>query len=197
MDGSESIYFEELTKQELSTFTGAFVKVDIVSEQFAYSGETMALTIKVKAIVNVDSIQDQILALRQDKELQQQVKGQQEKLLAMEGQFVEIENKLTEMNDRPTPQDWLNWYNSLTFSKYSTLFEYEMEDRVKIWPSDMNGRLHWLQTKSELHGIANSHGVIFWIIPGQAFGTMSPGKSDVNWLWDHKQKGKRLIAVLD
>ncbi len=93
--GSAGASYSELTQQDISTFTGAFVKVDIVSEQFAYSGESMALTIKVKAIVNVDSIQDQILALRGDRDTQLKVKEQQQQITQMEASIRDLQKKLS------------------------------------------------------------------------------------------------------
>ncbi len=93
--GSGGSSYNELTQQDISTFTGAFVKVDIVTEQFAYSGETMALTIKVKAIVNVSSIYDQILALRSDRDLQQKLKDQQQQIAQMESSIRELQKRLT------------------------------------------------------------------------------------------------------
>ena len=92
--GSSVSSYDELTQQDISTFTGAFVKVDIVSEQWAYSGESMTITVAVKAIVDVVFIYEQILAIQQDKEQQQLVNAQQEQLNQIEADILDLQRHL-------------------------------------------------------------------------------------------------------
>jgi len=90
--------YSEITQQDISTYSGAFIKVDIVSEQFAYAGEIMTITIQVKAIIDIDVIFDQIIAIRNDRNLQQEIKDQQQQIAQMEASIREMQNKLNTNN---------------------------------------------------------------------------------------------------
>jgi fructose-specific phosphotransferase system component IIB len=131
--GSAGSSYDELTQQDISTFTGAFVKVDILSEQWSYSGENMTITVGVKAIVDVGSIYDQIVALKKDEALLEMMQEQQDQLSTMERQLDRLEQKVTEAKEEPKANDWLDWYDNLYFDRRSHLFEYEMEVNVKMY----------------------------------------------------------------
>ena len=87
--------FSELTEQDITTYASAFVKVDVLSENYEYVGQSIAITTKVRAIVNVDSIFDRIIAIESDNSQAEQLKDQQVQLEEMESNIRELQKKLT------------------------------------------------------------------------------------------------------
>jgi len=95
--GSMSGY-SELTKQDITTFTAAFVKVDVLSENYEYVGQSIVITTQVRAVVNVSSLLDQIIAVRSDKSQEEQIKKQQAQLAEMDTKIRDLQKKLTSGN---------------------------------------------------------------------------------------------------
>ncbi len=87
--------YSALTQQDVTTFTAAFVKVDVLSENYEYVGQSIAITTRVRAIVNVQSLLDQIIAIKSDKSQAEQLKKQQTQLTEMESRIRDLQKKLT------------------------------------------------------------------------------------------------------
>jgi fructose-specific phosphotransferase system component IIB len=87
--------FSELTQQDVTTYTAAFVKVDVLAENFEYVGQSIVITTRVRAVVNVQSIFDQIIAVKSDKTQEEQLKKQQTQINEMETRIRDLQKKLS------------------------------------------------------------------------------------------------------
>ena len=85
----------QLTKDEIVTYSAALLKVETVKEEWKFVGQNMAIDISVKADVDISKIKNQLLAITQDKSVQNKIKAQQRKLEELERKFINLQNKLS------------------------------------------------------------------------------------------------------
>lgn len=85
----------QLTKDEISTYSAALLKVETVTEEWKFVGQNMAIDISVKAEVDTGEIQDQLSKINRDKNIQYKIKEQQKQLEDLERKFLNLQNKLS------------------------------------------------------------------------------------------------------
>ena len=56
-----------LTKDEIKSYSAATLKVEIVSEKTEHTGESMAISMTVKAVVNINSLKEGIREMKNKK----------------------------------------------------------------------------------------------------------------------------------
>jgi len=124
--------FSELTQQEITTYTAALVKVDVLSENYEYVGQSIVITTKVKAIVNVQSILDQIIAVRNDKSQAEQLKKQQDQIDEMEARIRDLQKRLSTENVNLVEDARVQ--RQQTFGKISELerIKYEIAQKTRL-----------------------------------------------------------------
>ncbi|MCD6300194.1 MAG: hypothetical protein J7L78_03370, partial [Dehalococcoidales bacterium] len=84
----------QLTKDEISAYTAALLKVDVVKEEWKVVGENMAILMSVKAEVDTSYIQNQLYKIKQDASIQKKIKDQQNQLQDLERKIAKLQNKL-------------------------------------------------------------------------------------------------------
>lgn len=129
---NDNFDYSEVTQQDIQTFTGAFVKAEVVNEELSYVGETIAISMTVRAIVNSNNILDQIVAVKEDEGLSKRIKAQQDQLIAMESKIKELQvtlNNTTTDLTKPARVERIE-----VFSKMSELekIKYEINQRTKM-----------------------------------------------------------------
>lgn len=87
-----------LTRDEIRTFAGAIVKVDIASEEIKFIGENQVILITVKADVDIDSFRERVMQIKSDRGLEQKVIGQQRQLQEMEDKLKKLQEQLITKN---------------------------------------------------------------------------------------------------
>lgn len=92
--GSSGDSYKELTQQDISTYTAAFVKVATVSEEMNYSGGTISITMSVEAVVDMQTLFDQIIAVQNNDQLVKRVRDQQDQITKIESNIKELQNQL-------------------------------------------------------------------------------------------------------
>ena len=85
----------QLTKDEIITYSAALLKIETLKEEWKFVGQNMAIDISVKADVDISKIKNQLLAITQDKSVQNKIKAQQRKLEELERKFINLQNKLS------------------------------------------------------------------------------------------------------
>lgn len=93
VQGRQSEY-AEITEQDIRTFMGALIKVDVIGESLSTTGESIAISMTIRAIINSSAILEQILAVKEDQSLAKRIKEQQEQLAAMEAKIRELQAQL-------------------------------------------------------------------------------------------------------
>jgi hypothetical protein len=83
-----------LTKDEISAYAAALLKVDTVNEEWKFIGENMAILISVKAEVDMNSVERQLAKIKQDTSVQKKIKDQQSRLQELELKYVELQKQL-------------------------------------------------------------------------------------------------------
>lgn len=77
----------KLTKDEIISYSAAFINVEVKDEKIAVVGETSEITITLKANVDIDEVRRNIDAVVNDKSLQKEVEQQNEKILQLENRI--------------------------------------------------------------------------------------------------------------
>lgn len=95
IESSTEIKNFNLTRDEIRTFTGAIVKVDIASEEIKFIGESQVILMTVKADVDIDSFRERVMQIKSDRELEQKVIAQQRQLQGMEDKLKQLQLQLT------------------------------------------------------------------------------------------------------
>jgi len=83
-----------LTKDEISVYSAALLKVDTVNEEWKFIGENMAILISVKAEVDINSVEKQLAKIKQDTAVQKRIKDQQRRLQELERNVVKLQKQL-------------------------------------------------------------------------------------------------------
>ena len=84
-----------LSKDEVRTFAGAFVKTEILHEETKYEGQSVVIYMSIKADVNPTSVTDNIKRIKEDKKLEKKVKTQQDQISQLEKKIRTIQSKLS------------------------------------------------------------------------------------------------------
>ena len=64
----------QLTKDEISTYAAALLKVDVVKEEWKLVGENMAVEMTVKANVDTNYVEQQLSRIQKDTSVQKKIK---------------------------------------------------------------------------------------------------------------------------
>ena len=87
-----------LTRDEIKTFAGAIVKVEIASEEIKFVGENQIIFMTVKADVDIGSFRERVKQIKSDRELEKKVIDQQQQLQGMEDKLKNLQQQLTTKN---------------------------------------------------------------------------------------------------
>lgn len=95
IESSTEIRNFQMTRDEIRTYAGAIIKVDIVSEEVKFIGESTVIFMTVKADVDVDSFRERVRQIKTDRELENKVREQQSQLKMMEDKIMNLQRQLT------------------------------------------------------------------------------------------------------
>jgi hypothetical protein len=95
IESSTEVKNFQLTRDEIRTFAGAIIKVDIASEEIKFVGESTVIFMTVKAEVDIDSFRDRVKQIKSDRELETKVNEQQRLLKVMEDKIKNLQRQLT------------------------------------------------------------------------------------------------------
>ena len=98
IESSTEVKNFQLTRDEIRTFAGAIVKVDIASEEIKFVGENQVIFMTVKADVDIDSFRERVKQIKSDRELEKKVIEQQRQLQGMEDKVKQLQQQLTTKN---------------------------------------------------------------------------------------------------
>ena len=98
IESSTEVKNFQLTRDEIRTFAGAIVKVDIASEEIKFVGETQVISMTVKADVDITSFRERVKQIKSDRELEKKVIEQQRQLQGMEDKLKTLQQQLTTKN---------------------------------------------------------------------------------------------------
>ncbi|TRZ78010.1 MAG: hypothetical protein D4R93_00895 [Deltaproteobacteria bacterium] len=98
IESSTEVKNFQLTRDEIRTFAGAIVKVDIASEEIKFIGENQVILMTVKADVDIDSFRERVKQIKSDRELEKKVIDQQRQLQGMEDKLKNLQQQLTTKN---------------------------------------------------------------------------------------------------
>jgi outer membrane protein assembly factor BamE (lipoprotein component of BamABCDE complex) len=95
IESSTEVRNFQLTRDEIRTYAGAIIKVDIASEEIKFVGESTVIFMTVKAEVDINSFRDRVRQIKSDRELEKKVKEQQMQLQMMEDKIKNLQKQLT------------------------------------------------------------------------------------------------------
>jgi hypothetical protein len=88
----------QLARDEIRTFAGAILKVEIASEEVKFVGESVTIFMTVKADVDVEAFRERVKQIKADRDLEAKVKEQQLQIGAMEGKIKDLQKTLSTKN---------------------------------------------------------------------------------------------------
>ncbi len=83
-----------ITKDEISTYAAAILKVEVVKEEWKLVNENLAIVMRVKATVDTDYVERQLAKIKQDVALQNELKSQQKRLAELEQKLATFQKEL-------------------------------------------------------------------------------------------------------
>ncbi|MBU1183778.1 MAG: hypothetical protein KJ663_01195 [Proteobacteria bacterium] len=98
IESSTEIKNFNLTRDEIKTFAGAIVKVEIASEEIKFVGENQIIFMTVKADVDIGSFRERVKQIKSDRELEKKVIDQQRQLQGLEDNLKKLQQQLTTKN---------------------------------------------------------------------------------------------------
>jgi len=98
IESSSEVKNFQLTRDEIRTFAGAIVKVDIASEEIKFVGENQVIFMTVKADVDIGSFRERVKQIKSDRELEKKVIDQQRQLQGLEDNLKNLQQQLTTKN---------------------------------------------------------------------------------------------------
>jgi hypothetical protein len=84
----------QLTKDEITTYTAALLKVDVVKENWQLVAESLAISITVKAVVETNYVEQQLSKIQKDTSAQQKIKNQQMQLRTLERKLADLQKQI-------------------------------------------------------------------------------------------------------
>lgn len=84
----------QLTKDQISSYSAAVLSVEITKEDFGFSNGHNALSLTVKADVDIADVQKRLAAIVADKSLQGRIAGQQQQIQQLEQQVQTLSSRL-------------------------------------------------------------------------------------------------------
>lgn len=84
-----------LSKDEIKTYTGGILKVEIVSEEFKAIGENLTLFMEVKAEVDLKEVKESLKRVKEDRKFAEKIKEQEKQLQILEGKIRKLQQQLS------------------------------------------------------------------------------------------------------
>lgn len=94
----------KLTKDEIRSYTAAIVKVEVVSEEIAFEGQSVVINTTVKAEIDADHTKRELQKIKKDKALQARIREQQNKIESMENKIRRLQTELDSSSYEKSPQ---------------------------------------------------------------------------------------------
>lgn len=85
----------DLTRDQITSYSAAVLSVEIVKEDYSFTNGHNALTLTVKADVDVADVQKRLAAIVADKSLQGKIEGQQQQIRQLEQQVQTLNSRLS------------------------------------------------------------------------------------------------------
>jgi hypothetical protein len=124
----------KLSRDEVSAYSAALLTVETVNEKW----EDMSITIDVKATVDTDYISKQMAKIKKDTSVQNEIKGQQERILELERAVASMQEKLKSAN--VTDAEPLKKERNVVVKQIDTLEAKKIEIVERIHKKTLNAR---------------------------------------------------------
>lgn len=95
---STSAGFSHLTQQQVRSYSGAFIQVEIVSESLQVEGDGMVMTMTVRANVDMADLKGQLSKIVSNEKAKEVVEKQQEQIDVLESKVTQLTEQLSSMN---------------------------------------------------------------------------------------------------
>jgi len=95
LESNTEVLNSQLSKDEIKTYTGGILKVEVVSEQFKAVGETLTLFMEVKAEVDLKEVSENLKRVKTDKKFAGKMKEQEKQLQGLEDKIRKMQQQLS------------------------------------------------------------------------------------------------------
>jgi len=84
-----------ISKDEIRTYTGGILKVEIISEEFKAIGESLTLFMEVRAEVDLNEVKESLKRVKEDKKFAKNIKEQEKQLKGLEDRIRKLQQQLS------------------------------------------------------------------------------------------------------
>ena len=95
LESNTEVLNSQLSIDEIKTYTGGILKVEVVSEQFKAVGETLTLFMEVKAEVDLKEVSENLKRVKTDKIFARKIKDQEKQLQSLEEKIRKMQKQLS------------------------------------------------------------------------------------------------------
>ncbi|MDD2367640.1 MAG: hypothetical protein PHN84_15940 [Desulfuromonadaceae bacterium] len=95
LESHTEVLNSQLTNDQIKTYTGGILKVEIVSEQFKATDETLTLFMEVKAEVDLKEVSDNLKRVKGDKKYAGKIQEQEKQLQSLEEKIRKMQQQLS------------------------------------------------------------------------------------------------------
>lgn len=95
LESNTEVLNSQLSKDEIKTYTGGILKVEVVSEQFKAVGESLTLFMEVKAEIDLKEISENLKRVKTDKKFAAKIKEQEKQLQSLEEKIRRMQQQLS------------------------------------------------------------------------------------------------------
>ncbi len=120
----------QLTKDEITIYSSALLKVETVKEKWKFIGENLAVFLTVKAEVDTGYIEGQLSKIKKDSSVQKRITNKQRQLQKLERTVVELQKQLRSVDS--TKAATLRKERNVTFKQIDELQELKIAIVTKI-----------------------------------------------------------------
>ena len=122
----------QLAKDEIVTYAGAFIEVEIISEEMKFSDENIYLEMTVKAKIDVKSFKDKILHIKNNKDLASKIRYQQKQITELKEKIRSFHNELKNKSVEKAIQ--IKRQRNIIFNKLDELqkIKYEISTKTQL-----------------------------------------------------------------
>jgi hypothetical protein len=110
----------QLKNDEITAYAAAVLKIEIISEEIKSEGESLTISMTVKAAVDTTNIDQQIQRLKNEKKLDSKLKAQQDKMQHLEQKLDSLKSQLSKIDSsKRVPQNNFLESNKENYRGYS------------------------------------------------------------------------------
>lgn len=128
LEANTEILNYQLVKDEIITFTGGMLKLNVIAENRDLVNDMFAFKVEIEATIDTKLLDERIAEVRRDRKLEKQLQAERERNKELEARIAELQASA----GTTTEKDVMNILNALTASEWFDKAYDERDDELKV-----------------------------------------------------------------